>query len=299
MLLLPSDRAAARRHLARARELGQILRADIGLSQLEIPAGDGSAFPVPASIARASSSELAAEPVALLCLAENASRLGRLDEAIALARRAVSAVAVQDTRARLELAKLHHRRAVMTDMSRSEFRAAQILASEVIEERRRWDGPSAEALALLLDIYVATDPSAAVSAALPTAEGGTAREREAVDPQIAWRGALAALAVGRADAYRLFLHDVSEGPRRRELQELEPDATQRPPAERIERLRALLEEPADESMAARTIAALVHLGIWPPEADDLRARALLPDETYQMLHAGHQARASDRGLEAR
>ena len=296
LLLLASDREEARAQLVRARELGQVLLADIGLSQLEVPVDDGKPFPVPASVQNAGSEQLAAEPIAMMFLAENANRSGRVDEAIEFAERAVAAAHLRDTRTRLELAKLHHRRALMTDMAPAEFRRALVFASEVVEERRRWDGPSSEALALQLDILIATDMEAAVEAALPDCEGGRARQTEVADPEIARRGAFAALAVDRADAYRAFLTRLPDGPNQRELGVLEGEATSRPPTERIDGYRRVLDESADPGMAVRVVAALVRLGVWPPEADDLHQRAVLPDETYRILTACYQARSGDRVL---
>jgi hypothetical protein len=232
----------------------------------------------------------------MMFMAENASRSQRLDEAVAFAQRAVAAAHLRDTRTRLELAKLHQRRALMTDMAHAEFRRALGLVSEVVEERRRWDGPSSEALAVMLDIYIATDMTAAVQAALPTSEGGTAREVEVADPRIAWQGALAALAVGNMGAYRVFLANVPDGPDRRELRVLESQAAERPTTELIESCRRVLDEATDPGMRARTVAALVRLGVWPPEADSLHDSAVLPDETYRILRACYQARTDDRLL---
>jgi hypothetical protein len=274
LLLIASDREAARAQLTRGRDLGQVLLADIGLSQLEVQADEGKPYPVPESVQLATSDQLSREPLVMMFMAENASRSQRLDEAIAFAQRAVSAAHLRDTRTRLELAKLYHRRALMTDMSHAEFRRALSLVSEVVEERRRWDGPSSEALAVMLDIHIATDMAAALQAALPVAEGGSARETELADPHIAWQGALAALAVGHMDAYRVFLANVPEGPGRRELRVLESQAAERPTTELIEGYRSVLDEATDPGMRARTVAALVRRGVWPPEADSLHDSAI-------------------------
>ena len=55
-------------------------------------------------------------------------------------------------------------------------------------------------------------------------------------------------------------------------------------------------EAADDQMAARNVAALVKLGVWPPAADDLHARQLLPADTYEMLRAVYLARSGDAVL---
>ena len=95
---------------------------------------------------------------------------------------------------RLMLARFLQRRALAGGMSRRELRRAEGYAREAVEERRRWDGPSVEALATLLDIYIPDAMEEAVRAALPGSEGGTALDGEASSPEVARRAAAAALA---------------------------------------------------------------------------------------------------------
>ena len=296
LALIPSDRDRARQHLVRAREQGQILLADIGLSQLELPEGHGSPPTIPPSVSGATSEELEAEPTALLFLAEAANRREELNKAVAYAERAAEHAGDHDTVAKLILAVLIHRRALSGDMSSRELRRSIGYVREVVEERRRWDGPSADAMALLLDIYLSDDMAAALSAALPGSHGGTARDREAYVPEIARRGALAALATDHESAYRFFMEQLPDGPYRRELEVLESDAHGRPEAERIAARRALLEDSADDQMTARNVAALVKAGVWPEQADQLRAREVLPVETYRMLKAIYDVRSGNVGI---
>ena len=219
-----------------------------------------------------------------------AGRRGDLNAAVGFGECAVASAGDRETVTRLALARLIQRRALTGGMSRREFRRAVGYAREAVEERRRWDGPSVEALALLLDIYIPDEMAAAVRAALPAAEGGTALDREASSPEVARRGAAAALAIGNEAAYRFFMERVPDGPHRRELLALEADATGQPAAERVAEWTALLEDAADDQMAARNIAALAKLGIWPAQADELRARSLIPADTYDMLQ-GHLSRS--------
>jgi hypothetical protein len=291
-----SDRDDARQYLQRARDEGQVLLADIGLSMLEVPEGAGTPAEIPQSVRTASPAELAAEPTTLAFLAEMAGRRGDLNAAVRFAERAVASAGDRDTVTQLALARLIQRRALTGDMSRREFRRAVGYAREAVEERRRWDGPSIEALALLLDIYIPDEMAAAVQAALPVSEGGTALDREASSPEVARRGAAAALATGNAAAYRFFMEQVPDGPHRRELLALEADASGRPTAERIAERTALLQDAADDQMAARNIAALAKLGIWPAQADELRAGSLLPADTYEMLKAIYRAGSGDTDI---
>ena len=220
-------------------------------------------------------------------------RRGDLNAAVGFGERAVTSAGDRDTVARLALARLIQRRALTGGMSRRELRRAVGYAREAVEDRRRWDGPSIEALAVLLDIHIPDEMAVALQAALPMSEGGTALDREASSPEIARRGAVAALATGNEAAYRFFMERVPEGPYRRELLAIEAEASGQPAADRIAEWTALLQDAADDQMAARNIAALVKLGTWPAQADELRARSLLPADTYEILKAIYRARSGD------
>ncbi len=296
LALILSHRGEARRYLQRARDEGQILLSDIGLSMLEVPEGDGTPAEIPESVRTATPEELDTEPTTLAFLAEMAGRRGDLNMAVSFGERAVASAGDRETMTRLALARLIQRRALTGDMSRRELRRAVGYAREAVEERRRWDGPSIEALGLLLDIYIPDEMDSAVHAALPASEGGTALDREASSPEIARRGAAAALAIGNEAAYQFFMERVPDGPHRRELLAFEADARGQPAAERIAEWTALLEDARDDPMAARNIAALVKLGFWPAQADQLRARALVPSDTFQMLKAIHRARSGDTAM---
>jgi Domain of unknown function (DUF4365) len=58
LALLFSDRTAARQHLLKAREDGQVMLADIGLSTLEVPEGQMMPASIPPSVSSASAEEL-------------------------------------------------------------------------------------------------------------------------------------------------------------------------------------------------------------------------------------------------
>jgi hypothetical protein len=173
LALISSDRDGARRCLERARDEGQVLLADAGLSMLEIPEGEARPAEIPPSVSTASAEDLDAEPTSLAFLAEMTGRRGDLNAAVGFSERAVAAAGDRDHIARLALARLIQRRALAGDMSRRELRRAARYAREAVEERRRWDGPSIEALALLLDIFIPDEMAAAVQAALPASEDGT------------------------------------------------------------------------------------------------------------------------------
>ncbi len=82
------------------------------------------------------------------------------------------------------------------------LRRALSYAQAAVEERRRWDGSSADALAEALDILItAGNMAAAVAAALPVSEAGSALDAEATEPGVARRGAHATLTSGNRPAY--------------------------------------------------------------------------------------------------
>ena len=110
LALLFHDRAAARTHALRARDGGLILLADMCLSLLEVPEGDGKPAEIPPSIAAASAEELDASPNVLSFLAEVHSRRGDLTQAVGFAERALRNAGDQDSAVRLQLASLLNRR---------------------------------------------------------------------------------------------------------------------------------------------------------------------------------------------
>jgi hypothetical protein len=83
---------------------------------------------------------------------------------------------------------------------RRDLRAALTHAQAVVEGRRRWDGRRSAALALVIEIQIGFgDASEAVRLALPESLGGAARDAEGSDPEVARRGAFAALISGNTD----------------------------------------------------------------------------------------------------
>ena len=299
--LTSSDRDTTRDlilRILRAREEGQTVLADVGLVALELPEGDARPVDVPPSLRDAQQDVIDADPFLLNFLAEAALRHRDYTEAVALRERAVAASGRQDSTYRITLAASLRRRAQsQPGSSGADLPSALGYAQEAVNERRRWKGPSADALGEVLDILTATgDMSAAITAALPESETGTALEAEAATEGVARRGAHAALASRNRQAYDIFMQLLPDGPYRRELQALDDDDQQRPRAERIAASERLISDPADDAMAARCAAALARLGTWPPQADELRARSILPEADYQALKAVCRAEAGETGL---
>lgn len=296
--LLFIDLEAAGRLLRRARDEGQHLLADVGLSSLDIPEGDARAFNIPQSMLDATDDELNAEPTVLNFLGEMALRRGDLNAAVDYRERAAERSGPAGGSAQLALAETIWRRtSAEGGRSPRELRRALRHAQGAVEERRRWDGPSAAALAILLDIHIAAGQGdEAVKAALPASEGGTARDVEATSEPVASRGAFAALASGNKAPYEFFIQALPDGPRRHELEALQADDTDQSAQERIAIWTAVLNEAADDQMAVRCISRLVNKGVWPPQADELYERSIIPQDMAEMFKAVHQAKSGELDL---
>lgn len=292
------DREKAGVHLRRARDEGQALLADVGLPYLEVPEGDARVVEIPQSMRDASDAELDAEPTVLNFLGEMALRRGDLNAAFAYRERAVDSSGESGSAVRLELARTIWRRtAAEGSRSPRERRRAISHAQAAIEERRRWDGPSTEALAVLLDILTTSaDVLEALKAALPASQGGTARDAEAMDEDVARRGGLAALMAGNQQALEFFKQTLPEGPHLHELQALEKDTEDLSVEEHIEIWTRLLDEASDDAMAMRSISRLVNLGVWPPQVDTLLDRHIIPTDTALMFKALWRAKSGELDL---
>ena len=105
LALLFSDRTAAREHLLRAREDGQVMLAEIGLSTLDVPEGQMTPAVIPLSVSSASAEELDKWPNVLSFLANNAARRGDLNAAISFDERALASAGDQESALRMELAR--------------------------------------------------------------------------------------------------------------------------------------------------------------------------------------------------
>ena len=263
--LIASDRDAARDLLRRARDEGETVLADVGLAAVDLPDGDARPVDIPASLRDAPQDVVRAEPFLLNFLAEAALRRRELTEAVALREQAVAASGDGDSAYRLTLAEALRRRALSEPgNSGADLRRALGYAQAAVAERRRWSGPSADALGEVLDILTtAGDMSEVITAALPQSAAGTALEAEATTAGVARRGAHAALASRNRDAYDFFMQLLPDGPYRRELQALDDADHGQARDEMIAAWTRLIGDPADDAMTARCAAALARLGVWP------------------------------------
>ncbi len=295
--LMHIDRDAAREHLVPAREDDEVILADVGLAAVDIPPDDARRVDIPASLRDAPAETVDADPFLLNFLAEMAVRGRNFTEAVKLREKAIAAAGERDSTYRLTLAGTLRRR-MMSEPGGAgvDLRRALGYAQAAAEQRRRWSGPSAEALMEVLDILIAAgDMTAAMLAALPVSEAGTIPDAEAAHPGVARRGAFAALACGDRAAYEFFLRWVPDGPYRRELEVLDSEDRGLSREERIAAWTEILDDPADDAMTARGIAKLARLGVWPPQADDLRHRSVLPVDEYDAFKAVCRAQSGEPG----
>ncbi len=79
-------------------------------------------------------------------------------------------------------------------------------------------------------------------------------------------------------------------------QALDEDDQGRPLGEKVAVWMRLLDDPADDAMTARCVAWLARLGTWPPQAEELRSRSVLPAEEYDVLKAVCRARSGEPGV---
>ena len=295
-LVTAGRRREARLHLERARADGAVLLSDVGLAALSVPADQAACVEVPRSMGEATEAEVDAEPTVLNFLAELRLRDGDLDGAIAFIRRAACGAGERDPDMRLRLAEMLRRRIQEhAGFGGSDSAEARRHARAAREEYRRWSGPSENALSELLDLETLDgDLATVVDLALPAAAGGSASDREAATPQVARRGATAALVSGRGDALAVFKQALDGDPYLAQLAAQELDLHGGDLVQRQQAWLLALRNADDDRSRASCILCLAELGIWPiPEAEDLRARSITPEWTYQLAEAVATAALGD------
>jgi len=97
LTFISRDRDQARFHLEQARAGGQVLLADIGLADLDVPEGDRQPPQIPASVQTAAPGHLAGEPAVLGFLAGRALRQGDFLSSLLYRERQYAAAGETDT----------------------------------------------------------------------------------------------------------------------------------------------------------------------------------------------------------
>ncbi|MFI5851807.1 DUF4365 domain-containing protein [Micromonospora chalcea] len=205
MAMSAGDRARADGllHLAR-QHAGVSLLADVAVCAFDADES-GRDDTLETLLRDISDEQLDAEPTCLLFLAERAMTRGDLDRALILYERACRRFP------RIVGGRLGQARVLIERMVRGrsavpyrDQQAAVDLATSVRDEMRRWAGPSENAHRLIVqERMLAQAFLEVITLATPTAFGGQANDREAVDPTVAIMGAQASVALGdRARAGR-------------------------------------------------------------------------------------------------
>lgn len=304
LLLVSADPDRARSYLDQARAAGQVLLADAGAATLPGEEPDGRSRPIPGSLRDASEEQLDEVPAALIVLGRAAIRTGDPDAAVGYYRRALAAASRTGdaTGARLDLADALRRRALTNpDHSARDFDEAVSHARQAIRDRRAWDGPSAEALRVLMDGLLARgDVRGALDSARPSSLGGPAHDRETTAQDVAARAASIALSLGDDDAYEYFLSLLPRIGSGRKILKAAAGSLTVSTRRQVRTWTRLLDDAVksdDDQAAVICIGALARLGTWPPSADAVVVRALPPDAAAT-LRATAQVRAdgSPEGL---
>ncbi|SCF19006.1 protein of unknown function (DUF4365) [Micromonospora viridifaciens] len=217
MAMSAGDRARADDLLHLAREhAGASLLADVAVCAFDADElGRGDALET--LLRDVPDDQLDAEPTCLLFLAERAMTRGDLDPALILYERACRRFP------RIVGGRLGQARVLIERMVRGrsavpyrDQQAAVELATSVRDEMREWAGPSENAHRLIVqERMLAQAFLEVITLATPTAFGGQANDREAVDPTVAIMGAQASVALGdrtRAGRFSDAMRDTPTEP---------------------------------------------------------------------------------------
>jgi hypothetical protein len=293
--LIASDRDAARDLLRRARDEGETVLADVGLAAADVPDGDARPVDIPASLRDAPPDVVRAEPFLLNFLAEAALRRREFTETVGLREQAVAASGDGDSAYRLTLAEALRRRALSEPgNSGADLRRALGYAQAAVAERRRWSGPSADALGEVLDILTTAGDMSEVVTGRAAPVCGRHRTRSRGDCGRR-RPARRARGAGLPQPGLLRLLHAAAG--RRPLP---------PGAAGTRRCRSRADEgrgdrgldTADRRSGRRRHDGPLRRRARPArglalQADDLRARSLLPEAEYEALKAVCRAEAGE------
>jgi hypothetical protein len=120
---------------------------------------------------------------------------------------------------------------------------------------------------------------------------GSALPREAVDPEVAAAGALAALYLHRVDDYQRFLEVLGDHPRRRMIEGWRA-VVENDEAEAIAAFSEALVAVDDDAARSQCVSFLARLGEWPTDvASDMKSRGVLNDEMFEILQATSTVRS--------
>ena len=288
---LAGDHDRARQFLQRAEDVGSYPLLCAIARAVAAHAGQRGLVDVPDAVTNASAEQLAAEPAALLFLGEQA--IGRRDYRSAADYLGRACELVPDaSSAALAFAHALMGRIITGKavVAGADLRRAEDLAVSALRQRRRWAGPSGEALAALIRLRMLTGAYAtALRMATPASLGGDAPDREAAHEKVAVLGADAAMTLGDRQRAAQFAGQVTGTWAELLIRALTADPDS-PIEDRITLWRHALAMtlPPQEHMVA--LSHLAGLGAWPlPELDELEAAGAIDATDRDILTARSEA----------
>ncbi len=256
---------------------------------------EGNADPtVPEVLRSASDVDLANEPTCLLVLGQLAIRRQDLAAALRYAEATLAAMP-QSSAAQIRLAEMLLWRVSggSSAVPSEDLRRAEELANTALVQRRRWAGPSAEAVALLLRKHLLAGAYTAMLDLATPEPDGQASEREATDSSVAYLGAQAALALGQRDKAVDFAGRVAGTALEAGLRALVADP-ELPRDEQVLLWQEALKTPMPTDLCIRGLCCLASLGAWPmPELDKLRQSGVIDPITADIIAARGEAARGD------
>lgn len=246
---------------------------------------------VPEVVMKATTTELAAEPTVLLFLGERASANHDSRAAVSHLERAhsllpeVSGVAIG-----LAYALMARYASGKAVVAAADLRQAGELAESALRQRRRWSGPSGQALAVLIRLRMTSGAyETAVRMATPASLGGDAPDGEAACEQVAVLGAEAAAITGDCQRAAQFA-DLVRGTWAEPVILALSAGPQVPEADRIALWRKALAVPLPPQEHAMALLRLAQLGTWPmPELDELLQSGSLDTIDHDVYTALNEA----------
>ncbi|OXM60508.1 DUF4365 domain-containing protein [Amycolatopsis vastitatis] len=246
--------------------------------------------PVPDALRTAPPHELASEPMCLVILGVDAGNRRDISGVVSYAEQALAA-GPDNSGLQLRMAEALLWR--VTDGSAAvpaeDLRRAENLATAAWQQRRRWAGPSEQAVMVLLRKHLLTGAyTTMINLATPMPQG-QASEQEAGEGNIAYLGSIAALALGQRDKATEFVDRAEGTPIAAGLRALvaDPDL---PRDEQIRLWQDALPTVDQHDLRVRGLYRLAALGAWPfPELEQARESGVLDPVTADLLTARSEA----------
>ncbi|MFS8102682.1 DUF4365 domain-containing protein [Lentzea alba] len=249
-----------------------------------------SQIPVPEALRAASPHDLASEEMCLQILGEDAGHRRDISGVVSYAEQALAA-GPDNSGLQLRMAEALLWR--VTDGSAAvpaeDLRRAEELATTAWQQRRRWSGPSEQALTVLLrKHYLVGAYATMINLATPSPQGH-ASEHEASEGNVAYLGTIAALTLGQRDKATEFVDRVEGKPIAAGLRALTADPDL-PRDDQIELWREALPTIEQHDLRLRGIYLMATLGAWPfPELDQARESGIIDPVTADLLGARCEA----------